>query len=482
EVSNETYLGLADPDFGLHPYMRYRASQLDRITAQHSQIQFSHAVTVSRSFDVTSTVYRNGFRRNWYKLDRVAGQTIGSILEDPETFNREFALLTARDSEPGVYGIKANNRSYGSFGFQSVGRLKSAFGPLYHRVSVGWRIHRDYEDRFQWVDAYGMAGGTLILTGEGEPGSDANRRSSAQATALFLLDQVTFKNFLVTFGLRSESIHYTRIDWGPDDLERATSGNPERTVVTVLLPGMGLHYRVNASLRVFGGLHKGFSPPGPRKGEERYRAEESVNLELGARYRSGPTQLQLLGFFNRHYNLLGADLLAVGGEGSGDLYNGGEVWIHGLEVLTETRTDVGRRVEIPVSFSYTYTRGEFKTSFQSDYGPWGTVKAGYQLPYLPGHQLYLNVGMELSRWTTSFGARYTGAMRSRAGRGEVSRRERIDGHLVLDISSRYSINGSVRMVFNVLNATNRTYIAARRPAGVRPGLPRTVLAGIQVDL
>ena len=40
----------------------------------------------------------------------------------------------------------------------------------------------------------------------------------------------------------------------------------------------------------------------------------------------------------------------------------------------------------------------------------------------------------------------------------------------------------VRLFVNVRNLTNRRYVAARRPAGARPGPPRTFFAGVKLRL
>ena len=71
EVSNETYLGLTASDFEKTPYVRYQASAKDKMTAEHMQYVFTHEINFSEQFKVSSNVYLNGFKKNWYKLDDV---------------------------------------------------------------------------------------------------------------------------------------------------------------------------------------------------------------------------------------------------------------------------------------------------------------------------------------------------------------------------------------------------------------------------
>ena len=40
----------------------------------------------------------------------------------------------------------------------------------------------------------------------------------------------------------------------------------------------------------------------------------------------------------------------------------------------------------------------------------------------------------------------------------------------------------LRVFASIQNLTNNAYIVARRPAGARPGLPRTLMAGIKLRL
>lgn len=480
ELSNETYLGLADNDFQNSPLTRYRASQKDQMNAEHRQLQVSHVMQPMKNLDITTTWYENVFSRNWYKLDRVRGEKIGSILNDPARYAEAFDLLSASESDSGEYQIKANNRQYASSGIQSVGRLKMGLGRMSHELEFGIRFHQDYEDRFQWLDKYQMVGGRLEQTYAAIEGSEDNRKSSAGATAVFFQDEITLSNITVSAGVRGETIGYEKQDWGRSDLHRQTDGNPHKTHVRVLLPGAGVHYRLNPTLSLLGGMYKGFTPPGPRKESEKHRAEESVNTEFGFRYQKGLTQAQAIAFVNRYDNLLGADLLAIGGEGTGDQYNGGKVDINGLELIGAFAW-ILNDIRIRMMVTYTFTEAKFKKSFKSDYKPWGNVRERDELPYLPNHQGYLRIGLESGKWNGSLSARYADAMRTKAGQGKLDPQEYTDAHAVFDFSGEYAVNDISRFFVTIQNLTNATYIAARRPAGVRPGLPRTVMVGMKLE-
>ena len=125
EISNETYLGLTRDDFDKNPFMRYRASQKDKMDADHEQFSLTAIIKPFENLDITSTLYDNHFHRNWYKLNKVNGHSIGSILSNDNGTDSTYQLLSANNSIDDIYDIKANNRIYESSGLQTV--LRSNF-------------------------------------------------------------------------------------------------------------------------------------------------------------------------------------------------------------------------------------------------------------------------------------------------------------------------------------------------------------------
>ncbi len=484
EVSNETYLGLTDGDFERTPYRRYAGSQMDEMNTEHEQFQVRHFIQPTDRLDVTTTAYRNEFSRNWYKLDKVLATSggssvgIGSILEDPTQYADELAITRgASSSNDDALSVKANNRSYYSQGIQTVFGLQLGK----HELEAGFRYHEDEIDRFQWVDEYKMTNGVMMLTAAGTPGTESNRVSQAQAWAGFAELNLTVGNLRAVPGVRFESIDLTRDDYGKNDPDRTGVDLSSReNQVDIWIPGIGLDYRFSTSFSGFAGVHKGFAPPGSSPGTN---PEESVNYELGARYRMPGLSGQAVVFFNDYTNLLGSDLAAAGGSGSGDLFNGGDVHVSGLELSMTydlaTRLVNARAEAIPFSIAYTYTSAEFQNSFESDFGAWGTVAAGDEMPYVPQHQLAARLGYEAERYGVHAGAKYVDEMRTVAGQGNIPENERTDAHLLLDVAAQYSVTRAVKLFGSLRNLLDETYVAARRPAGVRPGAPRTLMLGIK---
>jgi Fe(3+) dicitrate transport protein len=46
---------------------------------------------------------------------------------------------------------------------------------------------------------------------------------------------------------------------------------------------------------------------------------------------------------------------------------------------------------------------------------------------------------------------------------------------------RYAVSPWAQVQVGVENLADATYVVARRPAGARPGLPRTLMAGIRLE-
>ena len=440
-------------------------------------------IVLNSHADVTTTVYRNDFTRNWYKLNDVNGRSISDILERPEAFPVEFDIVRGADTSTGALRVRANNRSYYAYGVESILGLSFGGAATRNEFEFGIRYHKDQEDRFQHDDRYRMSGGRMILTQGGAPGSSDNRLGDAKAWAFFIQDEISAGRWTFTPGLRYEHVELVRTDFATTDPARNAPTRVRTNTVGVLIPGVGVTFSLTPAVGIFGGVHKGFAPPGPGSTQET-DAESSINYEFGVRTQGAPLQAQVVGFFNDYDNLLGRDTLSAGGSGSGLLFNGGKARIYGLE--SSFNSDLRRlwdaNLSLPVRFSYTFTRAEFRSGFASEFEPWGTVASGDDLPYVPNHQLSVGIGFGRSNWNVDFESNYVGAMRTRAGSGHIPLLFSTDARWVLDTAAEYGLTERARLFVAIQNIANNEYVVARAPAGARPGLPRTFSGGIRFNL
>lgn len=479
--SDETYLGLTDADFAAAPNRRYAGSQLDNLVTDHEQVEIRHRIEFSDAVDLTTVAYRNDFERAWYKLNDVQGLSLSAILADPTTYVAHYGWITGAASPDNALRVRNNNRSYYAQGVQSVLAWTLQAGGAEHQLEFGLRWHEDEEDRFQDDDRYRMENGRLLLTSDGLPGTQDNRVGQAEALSFYVQDEIRAGNWIVTPGFRYEHIDLTRTDYvrAPDGRSQAPT-RVHQSSVSEFIPGIGVTYLVSHALNVFASAHRGFNPPAPGSDTD---PEESVNLEAGLRWNAGDLRSELVGFWNDYANLVGTCTASTGGNCDiGAQFDGGEARVRGIEA--SLGYDFGRAngwtLGVPVSLGYTWTQAEFRNSFQSDFEEWGAVEAGDGLPYLPEQALNVQVGLEGERWRLALGGNYIDDMRTVAGQGHAPAAERTGSAFVIDLAASYRLNAQVELFARVENLSDEVWIASRRPAGARPGAPRTSYVGMRV--
>lgn len=475
EVSDETYLGLTSEDFVQTPFRRYAASQADQMNTRQRQYSVRHTIQLSRSADITTTAYRHDFHRNWYKLDKVEGTGISALLKDPAANPGAFATMTGATG--GNLEVKANNRTYLAQGVQTVAAIRWTSGRVQHYLDLGLRYHYDEMDRFQWSDFYTMDEGVMQLTDAGTPGTESNRVLGAKALATYAQYKIKAGALTIIPGLRFEDIALEDRNYGKADPERTGAGlKTSANRVQAWIPGIGADYRLSAALNLFAGVHKGFSPPGATEGA---LPEQSVNYEAGARFQDAGFSGQVVFFYNDYNNLLGSDLAAAGGSGTGDQFNGGAARTLGAEVQGsyDLLSGISASMRLPLSLAYTYTDATFLTAFESEFEGWGKVEAGDKLPYLAPHQLAVSLSLERKRWGLHLSGRYQAKMRTQAGQGPIDPARVADANFIVDCSASFLVHPRFSIFASATNIFNETYVAARHPAGLRPLMPRNFMAG-----
>ena len=488
EVSNDTYLGLSLSDFEANPFHRYAASQKDLMTTKQTQLSAMHVVQAKKWLTITSTIYRNEFTRNWYKLDAVKDSAgvkkgIADILKNPTLYASHLAIVRGETSaNTDALFVKGNNRSYFGQGVQTVIGLDLNSGVVQHDIDFGFRFHQDGMDRFQNEDKYQMVNGTMMQTVAGELGRESNRTAFAQALASYVQYKATYKKFLVTAGLRNEMIQMQEKDYGKNDPNRTgTDLVVAKNDVSVWIPGIAVDYKLSDKWAFFAGVHKGFSPPSAKASS---KPEASVNYEGGFKIFRSAFNLQLVAFYNAYSNLLGSDLAASGGAGTGDLFNGGKSMAKGLELFTsfDAAKQWKKKFALPLTISYTYSDARFLSDFVSTFEDWGTVHKGDVLPYLAQHQLNVGLSYEYNKWMVNAGMKFTSNMRAVSGTGKASGIDLIPQATIFDASINYQVAKNVQFFGSMTNITDKIYIVAARPAGVRPGMPRAFQLGLKAKV
>ena len=491
EISNETYLGLTEADYAVAPFRRYRGSQRDEMDAKHDGYQATYRADFVSGLSVTALAYRNEFSRDWFKLDKVADPIAGSVkisslLKSPGSYLGAFDNILGEAghvSADNALSVKHNNRSYLSKGIQTAIEFPFESESISHNVTASVRYHEDKMDRFQWVDKFRMDNGTMVLTSAGVPGTDSNRIDSAKAWSGYIQDEIVFGRWTATPGFRIESVDLLRQDYGKSDSTRqGTSLKTTVTDATAILPGIAVSYEIDQQMLAFAGVHRGFAPPAPGKNAEE---ETSINYEAGLRYFDQGLSLETVGFFTDYENLVGQCTNSTGGGCViGDQFDGGEVHAYGLEATAsyDLAELIDSKGSIPLNFTYTYTQARFQTSFKSNFGPWKDVIKGDNLPYIPSHQATVSLGIIEPQWSLQGILNYVSRSGSQAGQGPVTPSEKIDSRVIVDLGGSVSLTERADLVLRIENLFDSEYIAARRPAGLRPGQPFSLKAGFKVRI
>ena len=476
EISNETYLGLSEVDYSDNPLRRYRATALDEMDADHSQVTLSYAVKLADNMSIAVVGYSNDFARNWYKLNKVNGEKLSMIAKPTDAgFGDFYLLMNAQDSADDAYRIKANNREYYSSGIQAVLNVQTDGG---HDIQAGMRIHSDEMDRFQWEDRYGMQSGQLVMTTAATPGSDSNRIDSAEASALFVEDRFSVGDMIVTAGARYEEITVMRDDWGKTDPDRSEIPTDRKHTMTVLVPGFSVEYPLSDTQSISLGIHKGFAPPGPGTSgvtTEEVDPETSMNTELGFKTNEGLNSMEFTYFMNNYDNLLGADTAAAG-SGTDALYNGGAVDVSGFELYLRRMLMDNGSVQMPVELALTKTNAEFQESFDSDF--FGDVSKGDKLAYVPETLMSLNLGLNVGKTETNISVKHTSEMRATPGSGKIEGTNKIDAQVLVDLGMSYALQDNIKLNVGIKNLMDDDGVVGRRPYGARPSMPRSFSLGV----
>lgn len=479
EISHETYLGLSDADLRADPYRRYVASELDRMAWERWQLELGHRFA-SSGFELETRLYTHLFDRTWRRLNRFRdGPSLSEILADPEGIETSvyYRVLTGLDDSSSLAEslmVADNHRTFAAYGAQTQARLRLVTGRLKHKVELGVRLHADEVVREHIETGYAVADERLVRDAL-PPQTSLHNDAQALALATHLLYALSGYGLTVVPGLRVEVID---MSFGDRLADRRVDGDQ-----LVLLPGVGLHYTLTDRLGLLAGVYRGFSPVAPGQ-DDAVRPESSVNYEAGVRWLDADSGsfAEVVGFYGDYTNLVGQCSQSSGCDeaSADDQYNGGAVEVMGVEVAA-AHTLTWSCWRFPMRLAYTFTRGEFQTSFESDDVIFGDVKAGDGLPYVPPHQLMAQVGFGQARWSVLAAYTFIDVMREKPGRGEVPG-EMTDAVHFLDLMADVRLGERVTLYARGENVFDHVAIGSRRPFGARPVKPRMLQLGVKLSL
>lgn len=490
--ADETYLGLSEEDFKKTPFRRYQASRFDNIDSEHYRTYLRHHIELTDDLNLRSTVYYNKFQRNWYKLNDIRNiggtgenMSMSAALAGATTTTGVSGLDVLRGEEAGTLRVRANNREYYLWGGESVADYRFTTGIIDHTLTLGARYHHDRARRFQWQDDFTQeANGTISDMDAGIKGAQDNRIAKTDAIAYYLQDRLDFGKLAITLGIRHEYLQQRN-----ENRNSGTSGFGDMHLIS---GGGGFTYDFDEQWTMFGGVHRGVSPPGPDAAiNNKIKEETSIGTELGMRYTHAKTAFsgEVTGFFTHFDDLLVRESIGAGGIDD----NAGRARIYGVELSMQWDAGIANDWGFlnPYTITYTYTDAELRSDDASP-NPESIFSGGQKgsrIPYIPKHTLAAGTGLGFDRFSINTMGIYVDKTFTTASNTRQqedpdgnpdARFGRTDSHFILDVSADYKLNKNAKIFGGVQNAFDREYVASRHPHGPRPGAPLFAYTGLEI--
>ena len=314
EDSQIGYSGLREDEYRANP--RQNPFKNDEFDGDRGGASGTYRALLGDNVAFTTTGYAQVFRRHWWRQSSNSGQR-PSDAADPACGGMDNLSTTC--------GNEGRLRRYHLFGVEPRVRVSHRTFGISQETDAGFRFHVEDQDRRQENGATPTARAGVLV--------EDNHRS-ADAVSSFVQHRVLVDRWTVTPGVRVEHIRYARTN----RLGNAGIGVSGDTSLTEIIPGLGVAYAASSQSTIFGGIHRGFSPPRVEDvinnntgGVVELDPERSWNLEIGARTLVAQG-LRVDGtLFQMDYENQIVPASLAGGVGA-TLTNGGETLHRGIEV------------------------------------------------------------------------------------------------------------------------------------------------------
>jgi Fe(3+) dicitrate transport protein len=481
EYSQLTYSGLTQAEYvNLGP--RYNPFKNDFFDANRTGLSATHELKLNADAKVLTSIYGAYFDRDWWRQASDTGTSSTALNCQGQAGQSRLIGVALTDTQLNGCQMQGRLRQYTTAGIDSRLQTRHQLLGFDSELEIGIKYHHEIQERQQEnFNSY-----TQYLSNTGMTlAEDQQRRTNA--TSSFVANRFLLSDRLsLTPIVRIEHIQHTRIN-----ALNNTRGNSSFTEV---VPGIGANYRLTETSQIYGGVHKGFSPPRVEDaitgtgGAVDLNAERSVNAELGLRSRLvQDLTLDIAAFRNDFSNLVQVGSIAGGSTN----YAEGKALMQGVELSAQWDRMVsliegnlfGR-----MSATYLPTaeqRSTFYSPAQINSGnPVTGTSAGKRLPYAPQHLLNLTLGYRApANWNVRAEYVYVGKQYSdfsntvTAQSGGNGQTGLIDAYGIWNVVANYTL-GSATLFVTAKNLTDQTYIVDRT-RGIQVGMPRTVQAGIK---
>ncbi|KMQ50364.1 TonB-dependent receptor [Chitinispirillum alkaliphilum] len=460
QVSHHTYLGLTQREF--EEDCQLNRAENDRMYVRRLSLDLNHEYDISEDILIRTLAYWNKAERNWWREDFA--------------FASDQAIDGYGDTIEAGYNYMRNSvggrlREFNVMGIDSRLEYNYRFGDVANKLEIGLRPHYEFmtNNRINSSDS--------AMARSGDLAEDDSRYTAA--LAFFAQNRFRMVNHSLTPGLRVEYYNQKR------EVRRMSNDSVNVTTSasnTVLIPGVGYSWRINPSINLFAGVHRGFAPPRVQDAIDgqgqavKLDAENSINYELGLRGRIGPARYEVTGFrYDFDNQVINAS--EAGGASAATHTNAGETVNQGMEMTLSA--ELLNSVELSTNWTWVPV-AEFRNDLFDSNDRQVRFK-GNRLPYAPEHLVNARVGYRLGPVTTGVSYSYTGKQYTDEANTEIGsargREGAIPSYSLWNMDVQYRINRMFELNGTVKNIFDHKYISSRAPRGIFPGAGRMVHLG-----
>jgi Fe(3+) dicitrate transport protein len=458
----------------------------------------------------TNAYYIDSWRSSFRQTDTAGGW-------DDETGRATGTTVIDRDSNPGcsmsnpnLCGGRHRPRSYHVWGIEPRLDFSHKLFGLENDAVIGLRYHEEDIRRDQFRSDNPAIIDSLSW-GKANGQHRESLRHKVESKAAYVQNTFHVGDWALTPGLRFEDYKVTQTilragsnpvhsngssaDGGGDPVPGDGLGLSGTKSQTEILPGFGLAWNGIANTTIFGGVHRGFSPPRPDRDlasvnlfyqTDKTKPELSTNYEVGVRSK----YLKGISFESTLFHTDFDDIVVK--SAAGTYVNGGEAQMTGLELAG--RVDFGTIYNTPHNFYLTgsYTN-LFTAKFKKDgVDPEEGISSGQRLAYAPKHLASVNLGYQ---HPVGFDARigadyvsdqepdaYTKGTLFNPGMAELAGYGgKIPSYTLYNASASFKPVGSKLTYFvSGHNLADKEYLVSRVD-GMFAGRSRQVFGGIKID-
>jgi len=487
ENSNATYTGLTEWSYENDP--KFNPKEHDNFKIFRASFDIIQSERLSSVLSRNTTAYTSYFDRRWWRENDIfiLASDLGEENPSAANYYDPYDLVRIGNGQDS-FGIL---RTFYVAGYEQSYNLKHLLFGNRSVLEIGGRIYweRFIDDKKQGSAPDSRDGIYFIPAASDEESPiivGQSHHYETMAFSGFISESIDFGNLNLRPGIRFEIFEQERVDRlsGSTYLDKTSS---------VILPGFGFINKVG-EFSVFGGIHRGFTPPssGALKilnfGENitenglDLRAEKSWNKEIGIR-----GSLSIVDFEFSGYHVSIEDLVAAG---RGTAFkNLGKVNTMGVETKTSFGfNNINKLIpNIDITYSFLHTEvidGEIISNVSGFVGQQRDI-SGKELPYAPPHTLIAGINNNFGKKLSfRLDMKYVSKVYTDFENIEKTKNLGIQGsvpeYAILNLSVNYNYSEQLKISLSGKNITDEIYIGSRlhsNPGQKEAGLSSGILPG-----